>query len=93
MKNTATATANFHLPLPSDLRDMLREEAERSGRPATALAREALIAWLEERRRSRLREDIAAYASACAGTAADLDEELEEAGLELLTGKDPDEAR
>ncbi len=87
------ATANFHLPLPQDLRDMLREEAERCGRPATALAREALIEWLEERRRSRLREEIAAYASACAGTSADLDEELEEAGVELLAGEDANEAR
>ena len=87
------ATANFHLPLPSDLRDMLHEEAERSGRPATALAREALIEWLHERRRSRLREEIAAYASECAGTPDDLDEELEEAGLESLAGEGPDEAR
>lgn len=89
----SVATANFHLPLPRELRDLLREEAERCGRPATAIAREALIEWLEERRRSRLREEIAGYASACAGTSADLDEELEEAGLESLTGEDSDEAR
>ena len=89
----SVSTANFHLPLPHDLRDMLREEAERCGRPATAIAREALIEWLEERRQSRLREEIAAYASACAGTTADLDEELEEAGPESLTGEDSDEAR
>ncbi|MEW6490583.1 MAG: hypothetical protein AB1578_22060 [Thermodesulfobacteriota bacterium] len=88
-----TATANFHLPLPNELRDMLREEVERSGRPATVIAREALTQWLEERRRSRLREEIAAYASACAGTPADLDEELERAGLELLTDEDAHEAR
>ena len=88
-----TATANFHLPLPNDLREMLREEAERSGKPATAVAREALAEWIEERRRSRLREEIAAYASACAGTSADLDEELEEAGLELMPDEDSHEAR
>ena len=88
-----TATANFHLPLPNDVRDMLREEVERSGRPATAIAREALTEWLEERRRSRLREEIAAYASACSGTSADLDEDLEGAGLDLLAGEDAHEAR
>lgn len=89
----STATANFHLPLPNDLRDMLREEVERSGSPATVIARRALTEWLEERRRIRLREEIAAYASACAGTSADLDEELEEAGLEVLAGEDAHEAR
>lgn len=87
------ATANFHLPLPNDVRDMLREEVEHSGRPATAIAREALTEWLKERRRSRLREEIAAYASACAGTPADLDEELEGAGLDLLADEDTHEAR
>jgi hypothetical protein len=88
----AAATSNFHLPLPREVRDMLREEAERSGRPATAIAREALTEWLRERRRRLLREEIAAYAAACAGTSADLDEDLEEAGLELLAGEDAREA-
>jgi hypothetical protein len=88
-----TATANFHLPLPGEVRDMLREEAERVGRPATAIAREALTDWLEQRRRSRLHEEIAAYASACAGTPADLDEDLEEAGLESLAEEGDHEAR
>jgi hypothetical protein len=89
----SVSTANFHLPLPHDLRDLLREEAKRCGKPATAIAREALIEWLEERRQSRLREEIAAYASACAGTSADLDGKWEEAGLATLAGEDPDEAR
>ena len=89
---TTSATSNFHLPLPSEVRDMLREEVARSGRPATAIAREALTEWLQERRRGRLREEIAAYASACAGTAADVDEDLEEAGLELLASEDAHEA-
>ncbi len=79
-----TATANFHLPLPEELRDQLRAEAERSGRSATSLAREALAEWLQERRRTRLRREIAAYAEACAGSPVDLDEDLEAAGLEAI---------
>jgi Arc/MetJ-type ribon-helix-helix transcriptional regulator len=88
-----SATSNFHLPLPKEVGDMLREEVERSGRPATAIAREALSDWLQARRRSRLREEITAYAEACAGTSADLDEDLEEAGVDLLIGEDAHEAR
>lgn len=90
---SSRANSNFHLPLPNDLRELLREEAERCGRPATALAREALGEWLRERRAQRLREEIAAYAEACAGSSADLDEDLEEAGLESLEGIGDHETR
>ncbi len=86
-----SSTTNFHLPLPHDLRDMLREEVELSGRPATAIARDALSEWLRQRQRNRLRDDIAAYATACAGTPADLDDDLERAGIESLTDE-PDYA-
>lgn len=81
------ATSNFHLPLPKAVRDLLREESELAGRPATVIARQALTEWLEERRRRRLREEIAAYAAACAGTPADLDNELEAAALEALAAE------
>jgi hypothetical protein len=79
--------SNFHLPLPPDLREMLHDEAERSGQPATALAREALQTWLAQRRRQRLHEEIAAWATEHAGTGIDLDEDLEQAGLEVLAGE------
>jgi hypothetical protein len=75
---------NFHLPLPEDLHEMLREEVERSGQPATSLAREALLYWLAQRRKQRLHEEIAAFARDQAGTELDLDEELEQAGLEAI---------
>jgi predicted transcriptional regulator len=78
------AVSNFHVPLPPDLHEMLRDEAERSGQPATALAREALQSWLTQRRKQRLHEEIAAWASEHAGTELDLDQDLERAGLELL---------
>lgn len=75
---------NFHLPLPPEIHQMLHEEAERTGRPATTVAREALQSWLTERRRQRLYQEIASWASEHAGTDLDLDGDLEAAGLELL---------
>lgn len=82
------ASVNFHLPLPPDLHDQLREEAERSGQPATAWAREALRTTLIQRRRQRLRAEIAAFASEHAGSDLDLDEDFERAGIEALQGLD-----
>ncbi len=63
---------NFHVPLPKEVHDALRGEAERTGRPATALAREAIEAFLRRRRRKALHEAITAYASSRAGTDDDL---------------------
>jgi plasmid stability protein len=82
------ASVNFHIPLPSDLHDELREEAERSGQPATAWAREALRTALMQRRRQRLHAEIAAFASDHAGSDLDLDKDLEQAGIEALRGLD-----
>jgi hypothetical protein len=76
--------SNFHLPLTADLHEMLRDEAERSGQPATMLAREALLSWLTQRRKERLHEEIAAWAAEHAGTDLDLDRDLERASLEVL---------
>ncbi len=80
---------NFHLPLPDDLYAKLRDEAERSRRPATALAREALERWLQERKKAEVAEAIAAYAAEHAGSSADLDEELETAAIEHLLSDRP----
>ena len=68
---------NFHVPLPADLYSKLRALAEQHRRPATELAREAIAAWLEQRRREALHQAIAEYAEQCAGTEADLDPSLE----------------
>jgi len=77
-------TRNFHVPLPDDLYRALQTEAARSGRPANAVARDAIAQWLETRRQARLDEAILAYATAVAGSPDDLDPDLEEAGLALL---------
>jgi hypothetical protein len=86
---TKGAIKNFHLPLPQAVYDALREEAESLGQPATVVARQAIEAWLRERKRAGVREAIAIYALRHAGTVADLDPSLERASLELLRGKKP----
>jgi predicted transcriptional regulator len=70
---------NFHVPLPDDVYRDLREEAARSNRPATALARQAIELWLHHRRRIARHEAIAAFAAENAGSPLDLDTELEAA--------------
>ena len=89
MKRAALVSAvkNFHLPLPEDVYAALREEAAALKRPATVVAREAIGAWLRERRRTSVRESIAAYAAKHAGTTADLDPVLEAVSLELWRPK------
>ncbi len=62
----------------------LRAEAERTGLPATTLAREAVDSWLREQSRKARHEAIAAYAAEMAGTPLDLDAELESAAISHL---------
>jgi hypothetical protein len=78
------AIHNLHVPLPEEVYGDLRAESERAAQPATVLVRQAIIAWLEERRRERTAKEIGAYARSVAGTADDLDVELERAGVENL---------
>ena len=79
---------HFHVPLPDDLYHELRAEADRSQQPATALVRQAIELWLQQRQKAALHEAIAAYAAECAGTDADLDEELEAASVEHLLAEE-----
>lgn len=83
----SSSTRSFHLPLPAVLYEELRAEARRRGRPATVVAREAIAESLRALRRQELAEEIAEYARANAGTSADLDSELEAAGIEHLRAK------
>ena len=82
---SGVAQHNFHLPMPARLYRDLRAAAERRGVPATVLARQVLEEWLEAHRRLAVSEAITAYAADAAGTAADLDPELESAGVETLS--------
>lgn len=75
---------HLHLPLPEELYEALRAQAKRRGLPATAVARDAIEEWLHEAKKMAIAEGIAAYASAHADSPADLDQALEEVGLETL---------
>ncbi len=72
-----SAVRNFHVPLPDDLYNKLREEAGRSGSPATEIAKRAIEVLLEKRQRAALSEAIALYAAKQAATASDLDVSFE----------------
>lgn len=78
---------NFHVPLPEQFYQRLKNTAQRQKKPATQLVKEAVEYWLEEQDKLALHEEIAQYAAATAGTRDDLDEVLEKSGLELLTDK------
>jgi predicted transcriptional regulator len=80
---------NFHLPLPDDVYSGLRAEAERTSRPATALARQAIEQWLCHRRRVARDEAIADFAAEHAGSHWDLDTDLEIAATEHLIATEP----
>ena len=75
---------NFHVPLPPRVYESLKAEAERQRRPATQLAREAIVRSLVEERRLRTEKSLRNYVSAVARTAHDLDEELERASARYL---------
>jgi hypothetical protein len=74
----------FHLPLPDELHEELRREATADHRPATELVRDALIGWLQARRRARVAEEIRRFALAEAGSDLDIDADVERAGVDHL---------
>lgn len=73
---------NFHVPLPEELYRALRSEAERTGQPATVLVREAIREWVERQEQVALHQAISEYAHEAAGSAVDLDPDLEATSLE-----------
>lgn len=79
---------NFHLSLPERTCDQLRSEAGKEKMPATALAREAIDAFLRERKRAETDRAITEYASAVAGAAEDLDPLFESAAIEFWLDND-----
>ncbi len=83
IRGMASPLKNFHLPLPEPTYRRLREAADRAKQPTTVVARYAIEIWLREQRKTAVHEAIAAYAAKMAGTAADLDPELETASLEV----------
>jgi hypothetical protein len=80
----ASATKNFHLPLPEELYEELRSSAREVGKPATRFAQDMIRAGLDDWRRALRRREIAAYARQVAGSSEDLDPELERAAIRTL---------
>jgi len=79
---------NFHVPLSKALYQRLQREAERTGVPATRLARDAIRDALKRKQRAAVDAAVEAYARTMAGTEHDLDEDLEAASIEhLLSGE------
>ena len=79
-----SAIKNFHVPLPEALYEELRTAARDADQPATKFAQELMRVGLEEWRRARRRQEIAAYARQAARTTDDLDSDLERAGVSSL---------
>lgn len=81
----AAATAkNLHVPLPPKLYRALRDAADRAGRPATQVAREAIVEWLQSERRREAEDELRSYVAEMAGSEHDLIEELEDLSAKHL---------
>jgi len=80
----ASATKTLRLLLPEALYTELRSAAREARRPATRFAQELVQASLDQWRRTRQRQEIAAYARQVAGSNDDLYPELERAGIQSL---------
>lgn len=79
----AVGKKNLHVPLPTEVHQELKAQAQRVGEPATVLARRAIEDRVRALKREQIADEITAYADAMAGTEFDLDPALEAAGLEV----------
>ncbi len=80
----ASPTKTLRLLLPETLYTELRSAAREARRPTTRFAQELVRTSLDQWRRARRRQEIAAYARQVAGSSEDLDPELERAGIKSL---------
>jgi hypothetical protein len=80
------ATKNFHLPLAPSVYRALHLEASRQKRPASQVARDAIVWSLAEARRRRIDSELKRYVEENAGSAADRDPILEALSRDVLFG-------
>ena len=73
------------MPLPEALHDELRSAAREADQPIITFAQELMRAGLDQWRRTRRQQEIAAYARQVAKTGEDLDPRMERPGIEVLT--------
>lgn len=84
MKTMTIKTHNFHVPLSDPIYQRLKDTAARQHKPATYLVKQAVEYWLADQEKRAVHEEIAAYASAMAGSNEDLDSALETASADFL---------
>ncbi|MBC7473759.1 MAG: hypothetical protein H7263_05665 [Candidatus Sericytochromatia bacterium] len=75
---------NMHIPLPIQWYEKLSEISKERNTSATELVRNAVIQFLKEEEKKKVALAIEEFAIEFGGTDFDLDNELEEAGLESL---------
>jgi len=75
---------NFHVPLPIELYELLKENAKDQSMPATKVVRRLIEHWIELRKRKKIQEEFSSFARKYAGSEYDLDEDLERMSLEVL---------
>lgn len=75
---------SVNVTLPEDLYSEIREFAQSRNVPTTVVVRQAVDSWLRSQKLESRKRAIAEYARDMAGTASDLDPDLEAAGVEHL---------
>jgi predicted DNA-binding protein len=75
---------NFHVPLPTDVYERLKLEAQHLQRPATEVAREAIEVELLKLEAQRVYAEIRAYAEEMGGSVEDIDPLWQTASLETF---------
>lgn len=83
----SATTKNLHVPLPASLYRRLRQEADKQHRPATQIARDAIVLWLSQQQRRAAEDDLRAYVDTMSSSPDDLDPDLEAAAVDLLREK------
>lgn len=75
---------NLHIPLPISWYEKLKEASISTEVSATELVRRAIIDFLKEQEKKSISEEISTFALECGGSSFDVDQELQNAGLELI---------
>lgn len=86
----STSKKHLHVPLPTDVHEDLKAQAQRVGEPATVIARRAIEDRVRVLQREQIADEISEYARAVAGTVDDYDPAIEAAGTDVWAADDDD---
>ena len=81
---------NFHVPLPIDVYERLKLEAQHLQRPATEVARVAIEKQLHLIERSRIELELQTFIDDAAGSESDFDAAIALAGAEVILSEAAD---